>query len=93
MFAPSTLTTACLDFSPCDDVLSDVCRALRVDPRHVPSLSSLGLLILEHRGNVEEAESLYKRALDIDPNDLGTLFNYGILLQVKYRLVHENYFD
>jgi Flp pilus assembly protein TadD len=55
-----------------------------VDPQHVPSLSSLGLLILEHRGNVEEAESLYKRALDIDANDLGTLFNYGILLQVHY---------
>ncbi len=59
-----------------------------MDPQHVPSLSSLGLLILEHRGNVEEAESLYKRALEIDANDLGTLFNYGILLQVTRRGVH-----
>ncbi len=72
------IISACLYDAALDD-----CRALRVDPQHVPSLSSLGLLILEHRGNVEEAESLYKRALSIDANDLGTLFNYGILLQVQ----------
>ena len=57
-------------------------RALRVDPQHISSLSSLGLLMQEHRGNAVEAESLYKRALDIDSDDVGTLHNYGILLQV-----------
>ena len=43
-------------------------RALEVDPRHVPTLRSLGTLHAQ-QGRPEEARRLWERGLEVIPND------------------------
>jgi len=51
------------------------------DPRHVGTLCNLGTLLQEVRGDYVQAETYYRRALEVDPNHTTTIYNYGGLLK------------
>jgi Tfp pilus assembly protein PilF/Ca2+-binding EF-hand superfamily protein len=55
-------------------------HALRLDPNHVLTLCSYGVLLYDVRRDHERAEKMYKRALNLDPQNVNTLCNYGWLL-------------
>ena len=55
-------------------------HALRLDPNHVLTLCSYGVLLYDVRRDHESAEKMYKRALNLDPQNVNTLCNYGWLL-------------
>ncbi len=58
--------------------------ALKTNPRHVPSLCNLGLLLVSsgQAGASSNAEAMFERALHVDPEHVPTLCNYGRLKQV-----------
>ena len=51
---------------------------MEVEPRHVPTLSSLGVLHYQ-QGRLEEAQPLWERVLEVEPRHLNTLYNLGEL--------------
>lgn len=57
-------------------------KALKQNPRHVPSLAASALIQLE-KGNTISAEKLLKQALNLEPFDVVSAQNMGYLLEVK----------
>lgn len=55
-------------------------RALALDPREPHALLALAVIAESHDWAFEEAERLYRRALEINPSDAITLANYAYLL-------------
>lgn len=55
-------------------------QAVRLDPRHVASWINWGRLLHEH-GSTDEAERIYRRAVDQCGPDPLLLFNQGVLLE------------
>lgn len=66
------------------DEAEEILRDL-VDQGYPDPLNDLGLLLWNRRTpeSIDEAESLYRRALEIDPDDRVVLLNLGVLLRHK----------
>lgn len=54
-------------------------------PNYVPALNTLAVLY-RYKGLNNEAETLYKLALDIDQKDMNALYNYAVMLGAQDRL-------
>ncbi|MEM7542641.1 MAG: type IV pilus biogenesis/stability protein PilW [Pseudomonadota bacterium] len=62
-----------------DIALKRIEKALAADPRHVDAFNAQGLLY-NRLGESEKAESSFKRAIRIEPDNSGALNNYGLFL-------------
>ncbi|WP_299795962.1 lipopolysaccharide assembly protein LapB [uncultured Shewanella sp.] len=58
---------------------------LQQKPDFVPALNTLAVLY-RYKGLNREAETLYKLALDVSPNDMNALYNYAVMLGDQNRL-------
>jgi protein O-GlcNAc transferase len=59
-------------------------QLLSVEPKHVPSLNLLCILLMTF-GRFEEAESYAQRALNEDATSDVTFYNYGLILKALKR--------
>jgi tetratricopeptide (TPR) repeat protein len=64
-----------------DELVLQLRAALRLNPKHVYSLSTYGLLLHVMLGDVDGAEYMFKRALAVDPGHAETLASYSRLLR------------
>ncbi|WP_445777602.1 tetratricopeptide repeat protein [Shewanella sp.] len=60
-------------------------EAIRLNPQYVAAINTLAV-IYRHKGFSNEAEQVYRAALNIDPNDLSTLYNLALILGEQDRL-------
>jgi len=58
---------------------------LQQKPDFVPALNTLAVLY-RYKGLEQEAETLYKLALDVNANDMNALYNYAVMLGDQNRL-------
>ena len=65
---------------PVEDPLPFVQEALRLDPDLVAGYLVLGRIKDSKEWNFPEAEAAYKKALELDPQNAGSNYNYGYFL-------------
>lgn len=64
---------------------SFIVKALQQSPHNSSTLNTLAVLF-KYAGNFEQAEHIYKEALDLDADSLNLISNYIILLEEQERL-------
>ena len=68
-----------------DIALDRLQEAIKLAPNYAPAHTALGMLYAQLR-QFEDAEKHYRRALQIVPDDSGTLNNYGLFLCQRERM-------
>lgn len=68
-----------------DSAYALVKKAIKLDPQYVAAINTLAV-IYRHNGYSKEAEQAYRAALQVDPNDLSTLYNLALILGEQDRL-------
>ena len=56
-------------------------KAIEIDPTFAPSLYRLAKLVQERHGDLEQAEQLFRRAIDADGNNIMAYVQLGMLAE------------
>jgi tetratricopeptide (TPR) repeat protein len=69
-----------------DEALSNYSSAIELDPADASSYNNMGLILLNGKGQIEEAESCFRKALKINPDLYDAKVNLYLALQSQGRL-------
>ncbi|MGX9460021.1 tetratricopeptide repeat protein [Shewanella sp. A14] len=69
-----------------DTAYALVKNAINLNPKYVAAINTLAV-IYRHKGFDDEAEQVYRAALQVNPKELSTLYNLALILGEQNRLV------